>query len=364
MKILHVINSLATAGAERLVCDLAPRMNRDGNAAAVITLDASPSPLRDELLAAGVSVRPLRPRGGNIYSPRCAAALTREIKNADIVHAHLFPTQYWAALARLISRTPARFVTTEHSTYNKRCNHRLTSWLDRLVYEKYDAIACISPAVVSFMKTRAPHNTRIRLITNGIDVQRFRSARGSRSKLLPDIPSEAFVLMQVGRFTPEKNHDCTLLALAALPEHFHVVFVGSGPLMERCRARAAELGVTRRVHFLGQRTDVPELLSVCDAAVLPSRWEGFGLAAAEAMAAGKPVFASRVEGLAQVVADERLLFDAGKSDDLVKKILTLCRNSGMTAELGQLCSRRAERFDISHTAEAYLELYREVIKES
>ena len=94
------------------------------------------------------------------------------------------------------------------------------------------------------------------------------------------------------------------------------------------------------------------------------RDEKFGLAAAEAMAAGKPVFASRVEGLAQVVADERLLFDAGKSDDLVKKILTLCRNSGMTAELGQLCSRRAERFDISHTAEAYLELYREVIKES
>lgn len=364
MKILHVINSLDTAGAERLVCDLAPRMNRDGNTAAVATLDAAETPFRAGLRAAGVDVRPLLPHGGSIYSPRCVASLIPELKNADIVHAHLFPTQYWAALARLISRTPARFVTTEHSTYNKRCNHRLTSWLDRLVYEKYDAIACISPAVVSFMKTRAPHNTRIRLITNGIDVQRFRSARGSRSKLLPDIPSEAFVLMQVGRFTPEKNHDCTLLALAALPEHFHVVFVGSGPLMERCRARAAELGVTRRAHFLGQRTDVPELLSVCDAAVLPSRWEGFGLAAAEAMAAGKPVFASRVEGLAQVVADERLLFDAGKSDDLVKKILTLCRNSGMTAELGQLCSRRAERFDISHTAEAYLELYREVIKES
>lgn len=363
MKILHVINSLATAGAERLVCDLAPRMNRDGNAAAVITLDASPSPLRDELLAAGVSVRPLRPRGGNIYSPRCAAALTREIKNADIVHAHLFPTQYWVALARLISKTPARLVTTEHNTYNKRCDHRLTSWLDRQVYGKYDAIACISPAVVSFMKTRAPKNALIRLITNGIDVQRFRTARGDRRELLPHVPEGAFVLMQVARFEQQKDQDCLIRALTRLPERFHAVFIGDGTRKNTCQELATKLGVAPRTHFLGLRTDVPRLLSVCDAAVLSSHWEGFGLAAAEAMAAGKPVFASRVEGLAQVVADDRLLFDAGKSEDLVKKILTLCRSNGMVAELGQLCSRRAERFDISHTAEAYLELYKEVIKE-
>ena len=364
MKILHVINSLDTAGAERLVCDLAPRMNRDGNTAAVLTLDAAETPFRAGLRAAGVDVRPLLPHGGSIYSPRCVASLIPELKKADIVHAHLFPTQYWAALARLISRTPARFVTTEHNTYNKRCDHRFTTWLDRQVYGKYDAIACISPAVVRFMKTRAPHNALIRLIPNGIDVQRFRSARGERRALLPDVPTEAFVLMQVARFEEQKDQDCVIRALAGLPEQFHAVFVGDGKRMPACRALATELNVARRTHFLGLRTDVPALLSVCDAAVLSSHWEGFGLAAAEAMAAGKPVFASRVEGLAQVVADDRLLFDAGKSDDLVKKILTLCRNSGMTAELGQICSRRAERFDISHTAEAYLELYREVIKES
>ena len=362
MKILHVINSLSTAGAERLVCDLAPLMNGNGNSAAVLTLAPAEGPLADELRTAGVSVRSLLPPGRSIYDPRVAGPLSRAFKGADIVHIHLFPAQYWAALARSISKTKARFLTTEHSTHNRRCDHHITTWLDRYVYSKYDAIACISPAVVRFMQTRAPRNARLRLVPNGIPTARFRSARADRRTLLPEVPPEAFVLMQVGRFVPEKNQACVVRALAALPPEVHAVFAGAGPRLAACRALAEELGVGPRAHFLGLRTDVPELLSVCDAAVVPSLWEGFGLSAAEAMAAGKPVLASRVEGLAEVVGDERLLFTPGKEEDLVKKVLTLCRHSALCAEMGHLCSRRAERYDISHTAELYMKLYRELLK--
>lgn len=361
MNILHVINNLDTAGAEQLLCNMAVRMKGKGHFVQVATISGGATELSDRLKKGRIGVTSLLGPGRSVYDIRAVRKLAKLLAGYDVVHAHLFPTQYWVALARTMAPGRAAFVTTEHSTFNTRCRYRATTWTDRWVYGKFDAMACISEGVAEAMKPRVPRRTRLCVIQNGIDLQRFFKAQGHRAALLPDIPAGAFVLMQVARFRAEKDQDCVIRALASLPEDIHCVFVGDGERRAACEALARQCGVEQRTHFTGMRADVPELLSVCDIAVMSSHWEGFGLAAAEAMACRKPVLASDVEGLSQVVGDERLLFEAGISTELAKKILTLRRNSVLAAELSDRCREQASRFDVDKTAESYLELYESLL---
>ncbi|MBR1712006.1 MAG: glycosyltransferase [Alloprevotella sp.] len=361
MKILHIINTLDTAGAERLVVDMAVSMRRAGHEIGVLSVSSRETPFMQQLRDAGIKVATL---GCHERNPLAVFRLRPYLRGYDVIHVHLFPAQYWVAAARALFGSEAVFVTTEHNTYNIRCRFRLTTWTDRLAYRRYDAITCISPAVLAFMQERTQRRVPLRLIQNGVDTARFSSASGNRAALLPHVPQDAFVLMQVARFQPQKDQDCLIRALPLLPDDVHAVFVGGGEREAACRRLASELGVSGRTHFLGIRSDVPELLSVADVVIMSSHWEGFGLSAVEGMAAGKPVLASDVEGLAQVVGDERLLFIPGDASDLSKKVLSLRGNSGYLSERAAYCARRAEDFSIGRMVDCFLELYRETIDAS
>lgn len=359
MKILHVINSLVTAGAERLVVDMAIEMRRAGHETAVLVFNDRRTAFYEQLEESGVSVYAV---GANEYNPIVILRLRDYLRQYDVVHVHLFPAQYWIAVASALYGRYAALVTTEHSTWNSRCKYKLTTWLDRCMYKRYDAISCISPATLAFVQKRVRGKVQSELIENGIDVQRFQKACGNRSQLLPDIPQDAFVLMQVARFREAKNQDCVIRALQQLPEDVYAVFAGDGEREAVCRELAVALSVEKRVRFLGARADVPELLSVADAVVMSSHWEGFGLSSIEGMAAGKPVLAADVEGLAQVVSNPELLFISNDAGALAKKVLSLRDFCAYRQEMGAWCQERSRKFDISHTVEQYIFFYQRAIK--
>lgn len=359
MNILHVINSYKLGGAERLVTDIAIQQRADGHDVALMTLNPEPSALTEELRRAGVE---LLTTGHTEYDPRNVLRLRAAIRGRDVVHVHLFPSQYWVAMARKLTRTKAVFVTTEHSNFNARCRYRLTTWTDRMAYRCYDAATCISQAVVDFMRERTKGRLPLRMIENGIRVARFAEGGGAFERGDFGIPAEAFLLMQVALFREEKNQDCVIRALRHLPADVHAAFVGDGLRLETCRRLAESLGVAGRVHFLGRQSDVPSLLRLADVVVMSSRWEGFGLAAVEGMAAGKPVLASRVEGLSQVVGNEELLFIPDDDLQLSKKVLSLRADSETCARLADYCRGRAAEYDISHTSEKLIKFYADTIK--
>ena len=140
-----------------------------------------------------------------------------------------------------------------------------------------------------------------------------------------------------------------------------LMLVGDGEMRPQLERLAETLGIAQRVHFLGRRKDVPELLKMADIYVHPPAVEGFGIAAAEALAAGKPIVATNVPGLAQVVADAGILVPPGDPASLAKEVNKLMESPTRRQQLSRAAVERGRQFSIEKTVAAYIDLYRSVL---
>ena len=354
MKVLHIINNLQVGGAEVLLKNLAPRLREQGIEAEIAVLGHVESYIEKELAAQGFTVT--SDIQASVYSARHIFPLMRRLRDFDVVHVHLFPAQLWTAAAKRLSRSPIPLLTTEHGTHNR----RRKAWfrpLDRWMYAQYGTIVCASDAIADSLTAWVPQCARqVSVITNGIPLGRFSNVGEIENGDLP-LVGPGPVVLSVGRLAPEKDQETLVRAMALVPDA-HLILVGVGPLRQELGAIASSVGVADRVHFLGARQDVPELIQRADVYVQPSKWEGFGIAAVEAMAGGTPVVVSHIPGLSDVVGDAGVLFPAGdhrRLADSLKQLLQDPEQRRILAEKGRL---RARLFSIENTARKYTALYR------
>jgi glycosyltransferase involved in cell wall biosynthesis len=199
-------------------------------------------------------------------------------------------------------------------------------------------------------------------------VARYAPPEGAREEVRASlgIPADAPVFVMVGRFVQQKNHAATLAAFAsprlcALAPH--LLLAGDGVLRGELERQAAALRVAERVHFLGARKDVPRVLAAADVFVLSSSYEGHPLAVMEAMAAGKPVVATRVGCVPENVSDGTgRLVAPGDDGALEAALYELASDRETTRSLGAAALRAArERFDASLMTRAYERLYDEML---
>jgi len=355
MKILHVINSLAAGGAEHLVAEMSVLQQARGNEVEVLLLRGGNSPFRNLLDDARVRVFDFGTEN-NVYSPRNIFRIIPFLKNYELVHVHLFPAQYWVALAKIFSRSKTLLVTTEHNTDNRR-RHIAWAWFfDKIIYRQYSKIFGISQKTSDALDEYLRNRKTTETIENGINLENFRSAKAfPRDELVPE--SCKTLLVQVAGFRDQKDQDTVIRALKILPESVFAIFVGDGERRAECERLADELGVRSRAIFLGIRADVPAILAAADIVVMSSHWEGFGLAAVEGMAAGKPTLASDVPGLAEVVGGAGILFPCGNVPVLAREILRLAEDKNFYEKTANACAKRAEDFDIHKMSDAYLDAY-------
>ena len=296
--------------------------------------------------------------GTSVYSPLNVFRLIPFLRKYDVVHVHLFPAQYWVAFAKAISFAGTPLVTTEHNTTNRRREIAFFRPFDRMVYKFYKRLAsCSEPtriALNSYLGLSLD-DSRSRTNANGIALEQFENARPlPRAKL--GCRDSDFLVFQIASFRPQKDPETLIRATARLPKFVRVFFVGDGEKRSACESLAESLGLRERVKFLGIRTDVPALLKAADVVVMSSHWEGFGLAA------GKPVVASDVPGLAEVVGGAGILFPQGDEKSLAGTVEKLVSDKDFYARVAAACSRRAADFDVRKTAEAYLRLYAEAAR--
>ena len=347
-RILHVITSLRTGGAEHLMVDLLPRLRNLGNHVEIAVFDGTRTSFYEQLEAEGIKIHAFAV-GGSVYSVKHIFKLRKLMKNFDVVHTHNTACQMFAALGKTKRNI---LITTEHSTSTRRRNYRIFKYIDRWMYKRYDKIICISEPSEKSLRGYIGDAYPIVTVQNGIDVARFANAQpidlGLKGKKL---------ITMVAGFRYEKDHPTVIRCLQYLPQDYHVVFVGDGEKRAELEALIAELGLVERVHLLGIRTDVPQILKSSDVIVMSSHREGLSLSNVEGMSSGNPFVASDVEGLREVTKGYGVLFPHGDSETLAKVVLKLTTDLDYRNEVSLKCKERALQYDIQVMAENYNRVY-------
>lgn len=348
MKVLHIITSLELGGAEKLLLDLIPAQKRQGIQVDLLVLDMRGEKFLEEYKKRGIKV--IETAVNNKLSYKNIFEINKTLKSGryDIVHAHLIHSQIWTSITKYLNKGPI-YITTEHSTHNRRRESKIYKILDKFIYNSFDRIVAISDATAKeLMKWTSVSLKKIDIISNGVSLRAFmgkpRDKKGDK-------------LIMVSRFHTSKDHLTVVRALKKLPKGYTLTFIGEGETEESVKREVEMLDLNDRVQFLGYSNSVAALLKRHDIAIQSSKFEGFGISALEAMASGTPIIASNVEGLADVVGSAGLLFELGNANDLAQKILEL--------EDLKLYRRKSEEgiknsliYSIENTAKKYVELYK------
>lgn len=358
MRILHVITDLNIGGAEKLMADLLPRMNVKGYEVEICLFNGTDTPLLQQIENAGIKVHKFGQKP-NYYSLKHLYKLIKLTKKFDIIHTHNTAPQLFGAIASLFSK--AKFCTTEHTT----TNHHRVWWfypIEKWMYNQYDHIICISEAACKNMQLIAGKNVPTNsIIPNGINIQIFKHAI-PLDKISLNVNPNNKLLMMVGRYSYQKDQATIIKAMALLPQNIELCLVGYGETHKQLQLLANNLNVEKRVHLLGMRTDVSRLLKTCDIVIQSSHIEGFGIAAVEGMAAGKPVVASDIQGLNQVVNGAGILFPHEDEKTLAEIILHLLKDKNYYDKVTSKCVERANIYDIESMVTSYLEIYKQLVK--
>lgn len=345
-QVKHVINNLHPGGAERLVVDIATWQRSQGWDARIVTLqDAGESHIAQEAFQRGIPVEQI---AGHRYSPRTWLSLYATSRSSDIVHAHLFPSVWLTALLPL-----GTTIATEHSPENRRQRIAAARILDQWIYSRHDAVVAISDGVKDALLTRlAGKAPRIVTISNGIDLDRFAQAREFRQ-------GPRLELISVGTLDHRKNIQFAISAVERSSAETSLRIIGEGPDRSELERLASASG--RDVRIMGHREDISEQLGLADAFISTSKYEGFGIAALEAMASGLPVIAPRIPGLKDVVGEAGLLYEPGDMSDAVAQIERLY-DPALRRKLSKAAISRAQEFSIGTTANEYCRLYESLIR--
>lgn len=359
-RVLHVINSLALGGAERLLSDLLPLLQRRGIQNTVLALTQGADAFSASLRASGVEVlfadEGLQ-REPKIFSPLRIADVARAVKGLrpDIVHAHLAPSFHWCAAASFLCRAPV-YITTEHASENHRMSKPLLRGIEKISYSRYRTIICVSDAVVRAMRNWLDLPLeKLPVIPNGIHLETF-ADRGEPARDVVGVLDGRIGIAMTARFVPAKDHATALRALSKLPERYALVLIGDGPERGAMEGLARELGIESRCLFLGSRTDVPNVLAASSIYLQTSTKEGFGIAALEAMASGLPVVATDVPGLSELVGGAGSLVPPGDAGAAARAILAL-EAEAAAPRAAAPASDTLRRYSIDRGADAYAALY-------
>ncbi|BDG06321.1 glycosyltransferase [Anaeromyxobacter oryzae] len=365
LRVLQIIPNLGVGGAQRMLAHLATHLDRTACEVSVLSLyDPSGTAIARELTARGIAVEHLGKRPG--LDPRVWPRLSRALRRIqpDVLHTHLPVLHY--TLPWGLGPFRGRFVHTVHTVAEQDA-----AWMPGRAAHALAFRAGVAPvAICEFVASTIARVYGVRpraVIPNGIPVRTFATPTVSRERwrAANRVPADAIAFACVARLAPPKNTEGLLEAFAALDARDAVLLLaGDGPLEAELRARARRSGVEDRVHFLGARADVPDLLAASDVFVLPSSWEGHPLSVMEAMAAGAAVVATAVGGVPELVrhGETGLLVPPADGPALASALRQLYADSAQRARLGRAARQvAAERFDASLMAARYADLYRELM---
>jgi glycosyltransferase involved in cell wall biosynthesis len=368
VRVLHVCDKFGVRGSSihgvsRLFSWWFPRYDRSRFDVSLCGLKGE-EPATVWLAGQGIPVHHL---GRGRFDPRLAtdiASLARRT-GARILHVHGYAAADFGRIAARLAG--ARLVLHEHFADPRMPRYQAVA--DRLLSGLTDAAIAVSGSTRDFLvRERAVPAERVRLIWNGAPLDEFAPVPRDRALAVRrglGLADDAVVVGAVGRLSAQKGHAFLVDAAARLRhvEALRFLIAGDGDLMEELRARAAAAGVADRVVFAGHRTDVPDVLGALDVFCLSSLYEGTPLALFEAMAAGKAIVSTAVDGCREVLADGEtaLLVPAADAGALAGAIERVAGAPELRARLARRAREESRRYDVRACVEAMQDLYADLL---
>ncbi len=359
MKVLHVINSLATGGAEKLLLDTIPKYNEQGIKTDIALLNATEYPFLTKLKKTKqCTIYSLSTAW--VYNPFLIFKIIPYLKKYDIVHVHLFPALYWVVIAKIISFSNVKLIFTEHNTSNKRITNAFFRFFDRHIYKFYHTIVCITEKIQhNLIKYTGLPQKKFIIIKNGVDLTAiFQATPIKKTSIHKTLSNNDILVLQVSSFRTQKDQNTLIKSLSLLPKNIKLLLAGEGDLIQDSKKLTQELNLENRVLFLGNRTDIPQLLKSVDVVVLSSKYEGLSLSCIEGMASGKPFIASNVPGLKEVVKNAGVLFPQGDYKKLAKEINGLLNSTSYYENTVKSCVEKAKHYDLKNMVNLHIQLYK------
>jgi glycosyltransferase involved in cell wall biosynthesis len=352
-------------GAERQAMLLAMGLRRRGWRVTMVALSGSGGSAATELRDAGVDFMSLHMRRG-LADPRGWIRIHRWLRREqpDVVHAHLPHAAWLARWSRVAAPVPVVIDTLHSSAIGKlgrRFGYACSRWLP-------DRVTAVSRATAdSHLAAGMVDEKDVSVVANGIEVNQWRPDKRARAAARRELGIQReFVWIAVGRLEAVKDYPNLLAAMTHLPEKTKLLVLGAGPLEAHLVELAAQLGLDRRVRFLGFEPDVAHWMHAADAFVLSSRLEGLPMVLLESGASGLPAVATDVPGTreAMVNGETGWLAPAGDPEKLAAAMVKLMRMPAKERRAMGARARRyvAEHFSLDAVLDQWVRLYEELLR--
>jgi glycosyltransferase involved in cell wall biosynthesis len=324
----------------------------------------SPEPASRRLQDEGIPVRHL---GRGRFDPRILGDLVHLARECDarVLHVHGYAAADFGRIAA--RRVGAGLVLHEHFADPSMPVYQ--GWADRLLAPLTDRAIAVSGSTRDFLiQQRFVPPDRIRLIWNGAPLEEFAPVSAERAQAARrslGLPLDAPVVGSIARLSLQKGHrylvEAAARVLAVRPDARFLI-AGDGDQMEALRARATTLGIADEVVFAGHRTDVPDVLGALDVFAISSLYEGTPLALFEAMAGGKAIVSTAVDGCREVLEDGEtgLLVPPADAESLAQGILRVLEDEGLRRRLASRAREASRRYDVRTCVDAMQQVYEEV----
>ena len=307
IKIIHLIPTLHFGGAERLLVDIAQHHSRDRYDMTVVTLVAE-GPLVDVLKESGVKY--IRMQKRMVFGIDILFRLIHLFRKErpDIVHTQLFGADAWGKTAAWLTRVPVIISTEQNMWYDESWIRHQIKWILSWFSTK---IIAISDAVAQYaIKDERVDPAKLVTIISGIELERF-----LRLKQKSFLRSKELKFLSIGRLEEQKDFDTLFAACAKIRElPWTLTIVGNGSQLAYLEERVGLLGLSQKIHFYGTTDEVEEVFVEHDVFVLSSKWEGLGLVIMEAQASAKPVIATHVGGIPELITQSQTGYLVPPSD--------------------------------------------------
>ncbi|GBE92993.1 glycosyltransferase family 4 protein [Nostoc cycadae] len=337
-----------------LASEVAPEIEQNSQVTWVpIAVDGYPSEFIRNFIFAQKTSAWLQKNRAEIDLLKINGAITKIAANVNAVH---FVHSSWL-------RSPVHISRIRRDAYGfyQWLYTALNARWEKQAFQRAKVVVAVSEKVAQELTNIGVPRDRIRVIVNGVDLQEFQPGVTSRQKL--GLPEDVNLGLFAGDIrTPRKNLDSVLQALVQVPD-LHLAVVGStdgSPFPQL----AADLGISKRVHFLGYRRDISEIMRSVDLFVFPSRYEACTLVLLEALASGLPVITATATGGAELVTPECgiVLPDSDDVEALAAALSSLVGDRTLMQQMGQAARAVAEQYSWSTMAQTYMDLFEELQK--